>query len=84
MRNNKNKLLNLTCYNFILKNQYCLCENLIIIYRLKDWRGILITCITGKLININGNTDGITMEKKIKIKQKKNNNVSFLPTELPT
>ena len=29
-------------------------------------------------------TEGITVGKKIKTKQKKNNNVSFLPTELPT
>jgi hypothetical protein len=39
---------------------------------------------TRKLINTNGNTEGITVGKKIKTKQKKNDDVSFLPTELPT
>jgi len=29
-------------------------------------------------------TEGITMGKKIKTKQKKNDDVSFLPTDLPT
>jgi hypothetical protein len=42
------------------------------------------TCTTRKLINTNGNTEGITVEKKIKTKQKKNDDVSFLPTDLPT
>jgi hypothetical protein len=36
---------------------------------------------TRKLINTNGNTEGITVGKKIK---KNNDDVSFLPTELPT
>jgi len=36
-----------------------------------------------KLININGNTEGITVGKKIKTKQKQNNDVLFLPSELP-
>jgi hypothetical protein len=39
---------------------------------------------TRKLINTNGNTEGITVGKKNKTKQKKNDDVSFLPTELPT
>jgi hypothetical protein len=39
--------------------------------------------ITKKLININGNTEGITVGKKIKTKQKQNNDVLFLPSELP-
>ena len=39
---------------------------------------------TRKLINTNGNTEGITVGKNFKTKQKKNDDVSFLPTKLPT
>ena len=38
---------------------------------------------TRKSINTNGNTEGITVGKKIK-QSKKNDDVSFLSTELPT
>jgi hypothetical protein len=41
------------------------------------------TFTTRKLINTNGNIEGITVGKKLK-QSKKNDDVSFLPTELPT
>jgi hypothetical protein len=41
---------------------------------------IIIFNTTRKLINTNGNTEGITVGKKLKQSKKKR----FLPTELPT
>ena len=46
------------------------------------WFPKYLNTTTRKLINTNGNTEGITVGKKIKKKQKKNNDVSFLPTDL--
>jgi hypothetical protein len=44
--------------------------------------GIFNINTTRKLINTNGNTEGITVGKKLK-QRKKNDDMSFLPTELP-
>ena len=42
------------------------------------------TNTTRKSINTNGNTEGITVGKKIKTKQKKMTTCHFLPTKIPS